>query len=333
MEGARAMALHPTSDLPHQTLFNDTAADLLALLREQLHLRLWIVSRAKGDEWVAAVVEGQAYGIRAGHVFKWTDTLCSRMVGDKAPRFAADVNEVPAYAAAPFACEFRVGAYVGAPLCAPDGRIIGTLCAFDPLAQPAFTPADVAMVERCARILSRVMNAEARAVKQSRRLERTEAVAFCDGLTGLYNRRGWDQLLKAEESRCRRHGRTACVVSIDLDDLKVVNDSGGHDKGDDLIRRAANAIRATIRTQDVAARVGGDEFAVLAVECDPEAVLAFRERLEVGLANAGISASLGVALRTATSDLTQTWREADEAMYESKRERKSGAGVRVVSAS
>jgi diguanylate cyclase len=327
------MALQPISDLPNQTLFNDTAADVLALLRQQLHLRLWVVARAKGDEWLASVVEGQAYGIRPGHVFKWTDTLCSRMVDEKAPRFAADVSETPAYAAAPFASEFRVGAYVGVPLSGPDGRLLGTLCAFDPLAQPAFRPADEAMIERCARILSRVMNAEARAVKQSKRLERTEAVAFCDGLTGLYNRRGWDQLLKAEESRCRRHGRTACVVSIDLDDLKIVNDAGGHDKGDDLIRRAANALRATIRTQDIAARVGGDEFAVLAVECDPEAVLAFRERLTVGLANAGISASIGVALRTDTSDLTQTWREADEAMYESKRERKSGSRVRVVSAS
>jgi diguanylate cyclase len=327
------MALQPVSDLSHQTLFNDTAADLLSLLRERLNLRLWIVSRAKGDELVAAVVEGQGYGIRPGHVFKWTDTLCSRMVTDKAPSFAADVSRVPAYAHAPFAAEFRVGAYIGVPLSGPDGRVIGTLCAFDPLAQPAFTPADVAMVERCARILSRVMHAETRAVKQSKRLERTEAVAFCDGLTGLYNRRGWDQLLKAEESRCRRHGRTACVVSIDLDDLKIVNDSGGHDKGDDLIRRAANALRATIRTQDVAARVGGDEFAVLAVECDAEAVIAFRERVAAGLANAGISASLGVALRTATSDLTQTWREADEAMYESKRERKSRPRVQVVSAS
>jgi diguanylate cyclase len=327
------MAVQPVSDLPAQTLFNDTAADLLAMLRERVGLRLWIVSRAKGDEWLAAVVVGQAYGIRAGRIFKWTDTLCSRMVTERVPRFAADVTQIAAYASAPFANEFRVGCYVGVPLSGPDGRLLGTLCAFDPAAQPAFTPADVAMVERCVRILSRVMHADARAAKQSKRLERTEAVAFCDGLTGLYNRRGWDQLLKAEESRCRRHERTACVVSIDLDDLKIVNDSGGHDKGDDLIRRTANALRAVIRTQDVAARVGGDEFAVLAVECDAEAALAFRRRVATGLADAGISASLGVALRSPTSDLAQTWREADEAMYESKRERKASARVRVVSAS
>jgi diguanylate cyclase len=327
------MALHTISDFPTTTLFSETAFDLLAMLRVRLGLKLWVVSRVKGDEWVASVVEGEAYGMRAGHAFRWSDTLCSRMAEDDAPRFAADVQRVPAYAQAPFAVEFRIGAYIGVPLRGADGRLLGTLCAFDPAPHAGLARADIAMVETSARVLSRVMHADARAARQSRRLERTEAVAFCDSLTGLYNRRGWDQLLKAEESRCRRHGRAACIVSIDLDDLKVVNDSGGHDKGDELLRRAGEALRATVRTQDVAARVGGDEFAVLAVECDAEAVLALKDRLAVGFEKAGVSASIGVALRTPTSDLAQTWRAADEAMYRVKRERKALGRVREVSVS
>ena len=323
------MALQPISEFP-TTLFNDTAADLLAMLRKRVGLRLWVVSRLKADEWLAAVVEGEAYGMRPGHTFRWSDTLCSRMAAGDAPRFAADVNKVAAYATTRFASEFRVGAYLGVPLLTADARLLGTLCALDPAPHDGLTGADVAMVESCARVLARVMHADLRAALQSRKLERTEAVAFCDSLTGLYNRRGWDQLLKAEESRCRRHGRAACVVSIDLDDLKVVNDSGGHDKGDDLLRRAGDALRATIRSQDVAARVGGDEFAVLAVECDEEAVQGLRDRLEAGLLEAGISASLGVALRAPDGDLAQAWREADEAMYRSKRARKEAGPVRSI---
>jgi diguanylate cyclase (GGDEF)-like protein len=206
---------------------------------------------------------------------------------------------------------------------------MGTLCAFDPSPRPDVTADDVVMVETCARVLTRAVQADLRSARQSRKLERAEAVAFCDALTGLYNRRGWDQLLEAEESRCRRHGRGACIVSVDLDDLKIVNDSGGHDKGDELLRRAARALRSTIRTQDVAARVGGDEFAVLAVVCDAEAVRALQERIEKGLEIAGVSASVGIAVPGATNDFARTWREADEAMYACKRQRKGAGRLRV----
>jgi diguanylate cyclase (GGDEF)-like protein len=208
-------------------------------------------------------------------------------------------------------------------LLGPDGRTLGSLCAFDPAPRETLARGDEHIVETCGRVLARILHTEMRAAKQTKRLERAEAGAFCDALTGLYNRRGWDQLLKAEESRCRRHARNACVVSIDLDGLKAANDTGGHEHGDDLIRRAATALRSTIREQDIAARVGGDEFAVLAVECSGDASVALRRRLEAGLAEAGISASVGVARRTADIDLTKTWRAADAAMYEAKRDRKA----------
>jgi diguanylate cyclase (GGDEF)-like protein len=323
------MTLQSLPDLPPLPLFHESAVDLLAMLRRRLGFRIWIAARVKDGEWRATVVDGDAYGIRAGHTFDWQSTLCSRMVEPGAPRFAADVQQVHAYAATAFAAEFRIGAYIGVPLYCADGTLMATLCAFDPAPRHDITADDVVLVETCARVLTRLVHADLRTTRQRRKLERTEAVAFCDALTGLYNRRGWDQLLRAEESRCRRHGRGACIVSVDLDDLKIVNDSGGHERGDDLLRRAARALRSTIRTQDVAARVGGDEFAILAVECDGEAVAAPRRRLEDGLAAAGVGASLGLAVRDAEGDLSRAWREADEAMYRAKRERKSAARVRV----
>lgn len=322
------MALQPVSDIPLPELFQATACDLLPMLRGRLGFRLWVVARARRNEWQASVVEGDAYGIRPGDSFDWPTTLCSRMAGQHAPRFAPDVRQVPAYSSAPFATQFRIGAYLGIPLYCADGSLTATLCAFDPDPRVDFTADEIAMVETCARVLTRALHADLRSASQSRKLERAEAVAFCDALTGLYNRRGWDQLIKAEESRCRRHGRGACIVSIDLDDLKLVNDSGGHHKGDQLLRRAARAVHSTIRTQDVAARVGGDEFAVLAVECDAQAVLVLQERIEKGLEKAGVSASVGIAVLGAASDLAQTWREADEAMYACKRERKSAGRLR-----
>jgi diguanylate cyclase (GGDEF)-like protein len=143
-----------------------------------------------------------------------------------------------------------------------------------------------------------------------------------DQLTGLYNRRGWDQLLAAEENRCRTFGTPASVLSIDLDGLKRVNDSGGHAKGDELICRAARAIQAAVRSQDVVARVGGDEFVVLGVGCNLAGGERLRERIGENLAKVAVDASLGLATRRPTEGLLAAVETADREMYACKRGRR-----------
>jgi diguanylate cyclase (GGDEF)-like protein len=116
--------------------------------------------------------------------------------------------------------------------------------------------------------------------------------------------------------------RLACLlVAIDLDELKLVNDSAGHAAGDRLLRRAAEAIGSAKRAADVVARLGGDEFGVLAVECDHHAAAVLAERLRGALAAAGVRASVGHATRRASADPAQAWAEADASMYASKRRR------------
>ena len=180
-------------------------------------------------------------------------------------------------------------------------------------------------IELFGRLLSDVLEQELRAETAVRRAERAEAEAYGDELTGLYNRRGWDRLLAIEEARCRRYGHPACVLSVDADGLKRVNDAFGHAAGDDLLRRLATALREATRSQDVVARVGGDEFAVLAVECRLEAAEALAARIEERLLVAGVSASVGVGARDPARGLVQTWQAADDRMYERKRLRRRSA--------
>ena len=137
-------------------------------------------------------------------------------------------------------------------------------------------------------------------------------------MTRLFNRRGWDRLLKAEMECCKRYGHPAGVVSIDLDFLKEVNDLQGHAAGDRLLTRAADAIRATIRTPDVAARLGGDEFSIIAVECDAKGIEELASRLQHQFAVNEVEASLGHAVCDATRSLAEASVAADQAMYAAK---------------
>jgi diguanylate cyclase (GGDEF)-like protein len=173
-----------------------------------------------------------------------------------------------------------------------------------------------------AKMLNTIWAAEVKADDVRRRAERAEAEAMTDALTELYNRRGWNQLMTAEEERCRRYGHPACVVSIDLDGLKERNDTQGHDAGDRLLIALSKVLRSATRAPDVVARVGGDEFSVLAVDCDHAGGELLVSRLNHMLAEAGIDASVGLAVRGNDSTLFDAWREADVRMYQDKRLRK-----------
>src|SRR3954471_15904417 len=122
-------------------------------------------------------------------------------------------------------------------------------------------------------------------------LARAEREATLDALTGCLNRRGWTEALRAEERRCRRHGLDALVVIVDLDGLKVVNDTEGHEAGDRLLVECGAALRRALRAEDSVARLGGDEFGVLAVDTTPAAPEAVVTHLKRALDAARVKAS------------------------------------------
>lgn len=153
-------------------------------------------------------------------------------------------------------------------------------------------------------------------------------LASRDTDTGLGNRRAWLRALRVEAARVERHGRPLALLVVDLDGLKEVNDSSGHEAGDRLIARTAELLDETRRTTDVLCRIGGDEFGVLAPETQPDQVGALVTRFRSVLERDGIGASAGAALHHPGGDPMGVWRAADEAMYRDKAARQGPARFR-----
>ena len=157
-------------------------------------------------------------------------------------------------------------------------------------------------------------------------LDACEEQAFTDYLTGLANRRRFERQLEREVNRTQRYGHAFTLLMIDIDHFKRVNDTFGHNAGDLAIRSIGKVLQEGTRGIDLAARIGGEEFAVLLVETDQRGGEEVAERLRVAIGamalpfGARVTASIGVAecpscAQTSDGILTA----ADEALYEAKR--------------
>ncbi len=144
-----------------------------------------------------------------------------------------------------------------------------------------------------------------------RYLDRLAHLADHDVLTGLANRRRFENELERHVDRCQRHGPTGALLLLDLDNFKQVNDSLGHNAGDQLLITIAGLLRRSIRSTDVVARLGGDEFAILLTDADQEGA---RRVAELVVERIGIHASTldGVARRVTASVGAVTFRAATE---------------------
>ncbi|NJR39490.1 MAG: sensor domain-containing diguanylate cyclase [Leptolyngbyaceae cyanobacterium CSU_1_4] len=302
--------------------FDSAAHEVLAFLHQRFGFDLWMVTRVEGENWIVLQANDRGYGVQEGTVFQWADSFCSQMVLGNGPCIAPQSHIIPAYANAAIGKQVTIGAYVGVPIVYNNGALFGTLCGIHPIAQPEAIAAELPLVELLAKLLSSLLDASLKSSEQARCAEQARTEALTDALSGLYNRRGWDQLLADEEKRCQQYGHPACVISIDLDGLKQVNDTQGHIKGDELIHRAGQVMRQAIRKQDIAARVGGDEFAILCVECSLVNGEVLMERIKTALALHPVDASLGIAIRNPREGLFETWEAADQAMYCCKKKRR-----------
>ena len=157
-------------------------------------------------------------------------------------------------------------------------------------------------------------------------LDSCQEAAFTDHLTGLANRRRFERQLEREVARTERYSHPFCLLLIDVDDFKGVNDAHGHEAGDEALRRVANVIQSGTRGIDTGARIGGDEFAVILPETALARGLEVAERLRAAISSVEVekggrvTASIGVAeLPMCARGGDDLRAAADAALYEAKR--------------
>lgn len=160
--------------------------------------------------------------------------------------------------------------------------------------------------------------------------DRLEESSRVDGLTGLFNRNYWERCLAGEFKRSRRSGSQFALIMFDLDHFKPINDTYGHLAGDEVLRAVGQCLRELIRETDIAGRYGGEEFGVIAPDCDVDGACGLAERIRTEIEGLSVlfeglpihvTASLGVAPYSVSVDSHELLiGHADEAMYRSKNE-------------
>ena len=185
--------------------------------------------------------------------------------------------------------------------------------AFDYFRIPAETPLLVARV--------------AQLVRLRQTIDQLRAEADLDHLTGLVNRRRFRKSLGREVERWRRYGAPCALLLLDIDHMKKINDTHGHPTGDVVIRAVAAALSAHSRDNDTAARLGGEEFALLLAGVDGERAVAAAERLRLAIASAAVegvgavTVSVGVAAcPTHARSERELFAASDDALYKAKRD-------------
>jgi diguanylate cyclase len=302
-----------------------TALDLDAVMalvvrraQELVGAAAGVVELLEGDEMVYHVASGTARG-HVGLRLRSDESLSGMCVARNEILHCQDASADDRFDLE--ACR-QVGAV--SMVCVPlrhEQSTVGVLKVYDPAAS-AFDAADLQTLELLSGVIAAHM-AHASAYQDEHHASNHDA------LTGLSNRRGFDDRLATEAARVRRHGDDLALCLLDLDGFKEINDTLGHAAGDDVLRAVARHF-SEVRGEDAAFRLGGDEFAFMLVGAGAEDARAVAERINGAVredpACRGVAISWGIALLTDNDPVGMIAR-ADAALYEAKHARSSAPGL------
>jgi diguanylate cyclase (GGDEF)-like protein len=306
------------SEVALTPLLNET----VAMVAETMSISLVTVLELLPEDHALLVRSGYGWppGVVGDHRFPFDDQSQGALaIRTAAPVVVDDYRTETRFRGAPILHAHGARSGISVPIRGRE-QAFGVLGAHHTRVR-GFTPDDVNFLQSVANVL-------AAAIERRRSEAETRHQALHDPLTGLPNRALFRDRLQHALARSRRSGRTLAVLFLDVDNFKVVNDSLGHEAGDELLCALAPCLAESVRTGDTVARFGGDEFVLLCEDIgDEREALEIAERVKQCFARplpiAGgehfVTASIGVAMPTPGHDSPDSLlRDADAAMYQAK---------------
>jgi len=313
-----------------------TAQDLESLTRPMLELLetitgmestyLTTVDEAHGVQNILYSRNTKQMQIPEGLSVPWGDTLCRRAL-EEGRNYTDDVASC--WGDSDAARELGIKTYLSEPVRRLDGALYGTLCAASGSRVPV-APETVKVLAMFARMIAQQVERESLMDKLRISNRELASHALVDPLTGIANRRALEHELSRRLAQAQREGTTILVAFIDLDGFKAINDKHGHEVGDRFLSQIARRLADGIRSSDLVARYGGDEFVVVAPTAVGENLRGRLEELIRGrYVMAGVTvdyggASVGVVeSAVGETDSEALLHRADAQMYEVKKQRKA----------
>lgn len=219
------------------------------------------IDEAQGVQHVLYARNSSAMQIPEGLTVPWNDTLCKRAL-EEGRTFTDDVPAC--WGDSQAARDLGIRTYVSKPVRMGNGALYGTLCAASTQRRPR-TPEAERILTLFAYLIGQQVEREQLIQKLLVANEKLAAVAATDQLTGLPNRRALVQALDRMLAQGRRRQMGVQIAFLDLDGFKAINDTHGHEVGDQFLVAIAERLRSVLRTEDLAARLGGDEFVVVSL--------------------------------------------------------------------
>ncbi|MBN2013390.1 sensor domain-containing diguanylate cyclase [candidate division KSB1 bacterium] len=236
--------------------------------------------------------------------------------------YIPDMSQEAEYEFFPNGKTRQSGSFLTIPLIPTDGIPIGVLNLYRKEVR-SFSNRDI-------RLLSKIAEQIAKVIDKTLLFKQTKEMSVTDELTGIYNRRYFNQRFEREVVRAKRYKRPLTLMMIDIDFFKNYNDLNGHILGDEVLKRVANLLEGNIRKADLLARFGGEEFVLLLPELDKEQAFVVAEKLrkaiqdavfpeELNQPNRKLTISIGMAtLLEDTYTSTELLDFADKALYKAK---------------
>lgn len=309
-EALRVSALHRYAIL--DTLAERSYDDVVMLASQVCQTPIALISLVDTDrQWFKAKV-----GVEATETAREVSFCAHAIVCPDQPLIVSDARNDARFADNPLVLgEPNIRFYAGAPLVLPTGEALGTVCVADSKPRE-LGPEQLEALGALSRQVVALL-------EMRRLLTELETISTTDGLTGLRNRRAFDERLLEEHQRSMRSRQPFSLLLIDIDLFKSYNDEFGHQAGDDALSEVARILQYTVRNYDMAARYGGEEFAVVLPNTDKAGAMELAERLRKAVEraewmNRKITISIGVATLALDQSIPVLIEEADRAMYTAK---------------